>query len=556
MLKMFLDGYDQGYADGLAWATAQPGERNVKPTIDTLGEDASTNTARPAYQQGFVDGLLDGTLAMAAVSTAGHWQRTAVNTAETTIDDRFSLRALVQRYFQLLRHRSGDQTLRVAATQLHSLLRSYQEQRKEHDRRTQCFSVPPALPQTEPYRACDQVGQPTLMASQNHIIGGGTIGALVRTFDWTATPFGPIPDWPTSLRTMVNVMVNSQFPTLMFWGPELRMLYNEASLSIIGDTYPASFGQPVSKSWPEAWPSVGSMLEQVLTTGHATWSEDLLLPVVYNGVSTLRSFTFSFSPIHDEAGAIGGVFCPVLETTERKRQDRLLTELQRINTEFQQFSYIVSHDLSEPLRTIRTSIQLLAQQSDGSLTTAAAEDMALISDAAQRLQHMLSDLLAYTRADQPLQFYPVNCEVVLTQVLSSLQTRITECEAVITYDPLPTVQGDATRLGQVLQNLISNALKFCEEHPPRIHISASKDEHHWRFTVQDNGIGIAPQQVERLFQVFQRLHPYSAYPGSGIGLAICKRIVEQHGGRIWVESQPGHGSLFSFTIDARNSLQA
>jgi light-regulated signal transduction histidine kinase (bacteriophytochrome) len=129
-----------------------------------------------------------------------------------------------------------------------------------------------------------------------------------------------------------------------------------------------------------------------------------------------------------------------------------------------------------------------------------------------------------------------------------LQLAIADAKAEVTHDPLPTVLGDATRLGQVFQNLIGNALKFRGMAVPRIHVSAQRDGQHWRFAVRDNGIGIDPQQAGRLFQVFQRLHTHSEYPGTGIGLAICKRIVELHGGRIWVESQPGEGSIFYFTI--------
>jgi light-regulated signal transduction histidine kinase (bacteriophytochrome) len=130
--------------------------------------------------------------------------------------------------------------------------------------------------------------------------------------------------------------------------------------------------------------------------------------------------------------------------------------------------------------------------------------------------------------------------------------RVEECKAIITHDPLPTVYGDATRLGQVWQNLLGNALKFCKEPSPRIHIAVQQEGHYWRFAVQDNGIGIDPRHAERIFQVFQRLHSRSEYPGTGIGLAICKRIVEQHGGRIWVESEPGKGATFFFTLLAQN----
>ncbi len=165
------------------------------------------------------------------------------------------------------------------------------------------------------------------------------------------------------------------------------------------------------------------------------------------------------------------------------------------------------------------------------------------------MQQMIAALLAYTRAGGQLpEFTAVDCEALLAQVVSDLQVLFAEQHATLTHDPLPTVVGDATRLKQVLQNLLSNALKFSGEVPPHVHITAQGLDGQWQFAVRDNGIGIDPEQVGQLFQVFQRLHPRGKYPGTGIGLAICKKIVEQHGGRMWVESRPGEGSTFYFTI--------
>jgi light-regulated signal transduction histidine kinase (bacteriophytochrome) len=228
-------------------------------------------------------------------------------------------------------------------------------------------------------------------------------------------------------------------------------------------------------------------------------------------------------------------------------QKRTATELQRANEEFQQFSYIVSHDLSEPLRTMSNFAQLLEQHIQGKLDGDAQECLTFVCVAAQRMQRMLQALLAYTRAGRTPDFQAVDCEALLAQVVGDLKTQISECGAIVTHDPLSTVRGDASRLRQVFQNLISNALKFCKEQP-RIHVSARHEALHWRFAVRDNGIGIDPRQGKRLFQVFRRLHTASEYPGTGIGLAICKKIIEQHGGHIWAESQPGAGSIFYFTI--------
>lgn len=272
----------------------------------------------------------------------------------------------------------------------------------------------------------------------------------------------------------------------------------------------------------------------------------------------LVEVSVTISPLRNTRGIIIGASKIVRDITARKEIETALAlqaaELQRINTELQQFAYIVSHDLGEPLRTMRSYVQLLEREMEGKLETDAKEYMDFVTDAAQRLQQMLADLLAYTHAGQTPEFQPVDCEALLTQVLSSLDVHITERGAQITHDPLPTVRGDATRLRQVLQNLISNALKFCEAQPPCIHIAAVNEHRHYMFSVRDNGIGIDLQQNGRLFQVFQRLHTRSEYPGSGIGLAICKRIVEQHGGRIWVESQPRQGSVFYFTISKNKNM--
>jgi two-component system CheB/CheR fusion protein len=246
------------------------------------------------------------------------------------------------------------------------------------------------------------------------------------------------------------------------------------------------------------------------------------------------------------------ILLAIEDITDRKQaeeeRERLLAEMQRINAEFQQFSYIVSHDLSEPLRTIRNFVQLLQRRLQGTLDTAAAEDMAFITDGVQRMQQMLTDLLAYTRAGQSPEFRVVDCAEVLAHELDALQTQSAECGATVTHDSLPTIQGDATRIERVFQNLIGNVMKFRRpETPLRVHITAWHEDHHWRFTVQDNGIGIDPQQASKLFQVFRRAHG-NEYAGTGIGLAICKRIVEQHGGEIWAESVPGQGTVFVFTI--------
>jgi PAS domain S-box-containing protein len=261
----------------------------------------------------------------------------------------------------------------------------------------------------------------------------------------------------------------------------------------------------------------------------------------------------SAAPIRDEQGRLLGLVLVFRDITERKQgeeaQARLLAEVQRANDELQQFAYAVSHDLNEPLRMVASYVQLLARRYQEQLDTTAEEYITFAVEGAQRMQQMITDLLAYTRVGgQRKEFTAVDCEAVLARVLTDLHLTITESGATVTHDPLPAVPGDATRLGQVLQNLIGNALKFHGAAPPRIHISAQREDTVWRFAVQDNGIGIDSQQVGRLFHVFQRLHTRQEYPGTGIGLAICKKIVAYHHGKIWVESAPGQGATFFFTL--------
>jgi PAS domain S-box-containing protein len=254
---------------------------------------------------------------------------------------------------------------------------------------------------------------------------------------------------------------------------------------------------------------------------------------------------------------VSSFLAPVLDA--RLKRDRLdearqhaLADLERSNKELEQFAYVASHDLQEPLRTVSSYAQLLAKRYEGQLDRDAQDFIGYLVDGASRMQRLIQDLLAYARiTTRGSLFVEIDLYEALGEAVLNLQAAITESEALVTNGDLPCLKGDLRQLVQVFQNLIGNAIKFRKkEEPPRIHVSAENSGLEWIISVKDNGIGIDPQYFNRLFIVFQRLHGKQEYSGTGIGLAICQRIVQRHGGRIWAESVPGDGSTFRFSLKA------
>lgn len=244
------------------------------------------------------------------------------------------------------------------------------------------------------------------------------------------------------------------------------------------------------------------------------------------------------------------------DITDLKKAEEQLArqaeELERSNKELEQFAYVASHDLREPLRKVASFTQLLAERYKSQLDEKADKFIGYIIDGATRMQTLIDNLLTYSRVGRgELVLEPTDCGVVLQRVLADLEAARRETGAEITWEPLPTIQANPLQLGQLLQNLIANAIKFHGPERPKIHLSAKPKDDAWLFSVRDNGIGIDPQHAERIFVMFQRLHTRAEYSGSGIGLAVCKKIVERHGGRIWVESQLGQGAAFYFTWPMR-----
>ena len=252
------------------------------------------------------------------------------------------------------------------------------------------------------------------------------------------------------------------------------------------------------------------------------------------------------NPIEAEEGFF--VLASVIDIGPRQQAE---AELRRSNEELERFAYVASHDLQEPLRTVSSYVQLLSRRYRDRLDADAVDFIDFAVGGVRRMQQLIEDLLAFSRVGtRGAPLVPVGMQSVYETTLASLGAALDESNATVTADPLPTVVADAGQLAQLLTNLLGNALKFRGDQPPRVHVSAQRTGRMWTISVQDNGIGIAPEYFERIFVIFQRLHAREEYPGTGVGLAICKRIIERHGGRIWVESTPSHGARFSFTLPA------
>jgi PAS domain S-box-containing protein len=263
----------------------------------------------------------------------------------------------------------------------------------------------------------------------------------------------------------------------------------------------------------------------------------------------------SLSPMRSDDESV--VISIIRDVTGRKETEQRLraaaVNLARSNAELEQFAYVASHDLQEPLRMVASYTQLLGRRYRGKLDADADEFIGFAVDGARRMQELINDLLTYSRVGtRALQLEQVDAGQLVEEVAGDLAAAIDEAGASVTHDELPVVRADRVQLRQLLQNLIANGIKFSRpDTPPHVHVSATRGPTAWTFAISDNGIGIEAEYLDRIFVLFQRLHSRGEYPGTGIGLAICKKIIERHGGQIDVESEPGKGTTFLFTLPAQ-----
>jgi PAS domain S-box-containing protein len=340
----------------------------------------------------------------------------------------------------------------------------------------------------------------------------------------------------TAIEGIVSV---DETGVIQYWNPGAERIFGRPASEAIGQPLATAMPDPLlaSSRLPAAQGAVGTTFE---TIGRRKDGGECPLELSLSAWTNAQGARFFTAIVRD--------------ITERKAAERALEskadELARSNQELEQFAYVASHDLQEPLRMVSNYTQLLARRYTDRLDEDANEFIAFAVDGATRMQDLIRDLLQYARVGtRGKEFKPTPAEQIVADALANLSTAIDEAHADVVVDPLPTLVCDATQMAQVFQNLVGNAVKFRRPGTrPRVHISATRGARAWTIAIADNGIGIEPKYFDRIFQMFQRLHARADYPGTGIGLALCKKIVERHGGRIRVESAPGSGATFSFTM--------
>ena len=400
-----------------------------------------------------------------------------------------------------------------------------------------------------------------MVSTDEVFAGGGRVGELMRSRDWSTSPLGPPATWPQSLRSVVDLLLQSRFPMFVAWGLELGFLYNDPYAEILGAKHPAALGGRFRDIWSEIWPDISPLIDAAMH-GHATYREDLPLLMNRKGYDEQTWFTFSYSPVRDETGRVAGMFCACTETTKKVVGEEQLREADRRKDEF---IAMLAHELRNPLAPIRTGLELI--RVSGNTPAAVDRVRGMIERQVAHMVRLIDDLLDVSRITSgkiQLQREPTPLSSLLTSAIDANRAAIAAKQihlAVGVPESLCVLDVDPTRFIQVISNLLHNAAKFTDP-GGFIRVFAHVDGEggaapSLTLSVTDSGIGIPADFLPRVFDLFTQVDRESSQPGLGIGLALARRLVEMHGGQIEVRSDgPGHGSEFVIRLPVSTQAPA
>lgn len=377
------------------------------------------------------------------------------------------------------------------------------------------------------------------------LAGGGVMGELIGNKDWTGSDVGALEQWPASLRTALCIGLAFPAPACIVWGQQRAQLYNDAYAQLALVRHSDALGEDFAHRWSQAWPTLRACFERALR-GEPTRLEDQLVSYERDGATESAAVTFSFAPIHDEAGGVGGVMVTLLEPGSTQLRE----ELARTKADLEQYSHVISHDFRAPLRTLEQMSRIVLSEHAAQLPAGAVGLLNHVANGAAKLA-LRADTLARVDAlsHHPLHRQDIDVGAMVLKIMAEVQSAAPERQVDVVVEELPRANADYELLRLVLSNLLSNAFKFTRHAAnARIVVSGRRQGHHVVYSVQDNGVGFDTQYARRLFGFFQRMHTEAEFEGLGMGLALTKRLIERHGGSIWVEAEKGRGAEFRFTL--------
>jgi signal transduction histidine kinase len=377
-------------------------------------------------------------------------------------------------------------------------------------------------------------------------VSGSVMGEAINAKDWTSHALGTIEKWPLSLRTAVGICLGFPAPSCIAWGGQRSQLYNDA-YARVSHVHGSALGLDFAHSWAQSWPTIHACFE-LAARGAPARLENQQVSFDHEGGSEPSAVTFSFVPVTDDSGGIGGVLITLFETSPTELHD----ELRRSKAALEQHGQVISHDFRAPLRMLEQMSKILVTDHAEQLPARAAGLLNHIGSGAAKLALRAEMLTRFDTLDQhALHRRDVDVAAMANKIIAELRASTPDRQVEVVVDELPAAQADFDLLRLVWHSLLTNAFKFTRHAAqPRIEVRGKRQGHHIVYSIKDNGVGFDPKYSRRLFGFFQRMHTEEEFEGLGMGLAMAKRLVERHGGTIWVEAEKGRGAEFRFTLPA------